>query len=185
MGASKGEAKPKVIIQDIDISKIPIEGIKNRELYLIELMTKKRQITDKHVGEGIKPTEEDNKSMIRLNIEITEQMEKVFHPKRKKPIKKIILDPLLPVYKYSKLKKELEILSWQWEELNGEHEEYKNILEEKRKAERLRKERKLHRQDPFYPDEDSEEENENENNNENKIEEEEENKEEGGEEGEN
>ena len=181
MGASKGELEPKVKIKDIDVNQIPMENVKNRKLYLVELITKKRKMTEYHINEGIKPTEEDNKAMIRLNIEITEQMEKVFHPKRKKPIKKIILDPLLPVYKYSKLKKELEILSWQWEELNGEHEEYKNILEEKRKAEILRKERKLHRQDPFYPDEDSEEEekNENENNNANKIEEEEENEEEG------
>ena len=34
MGASTGEAKPKIIIQDIDINQIPIEQIKNRELYL-------------------------------------------------------------------------------------------------------------------------------------------------------
>jgi len=166
MGASKGEAKPKVIIKDIDLEKIPIEGIQNRELYLIELMTKKREITDKHVGEGITPTKEDNMMMTRLNIEITEQMEKIFHSKkRKKPKKKIILDPLLPVYKYSKLKNDFEILTWQWEELNGEHEEYKNIVNEKRKADILRKDRGLHRQDPFYPDEDeSEEEKEKENN---------------------
>ena len=165
MGASKGNAKPKVEIKDIDIEKLPMENIKNRELYLIELITKKRQITDKHVGEGIKPTKEDNMLMTRLNIEITEQMEKIFHSKkkRKKPKKKIILDPLLPVYKYSKLKKDFKILSWQWEELNGEHEEYKNIIKEKRKADILAKDRGLHREDPFYPDEEeSEEENDNE-----------------------
>ena len=168
MGASKGDAKPKVVIKDIDIDKLPMENIKNRELYLIELMTKKQQITDKHVGEGIKPTKEDNMLMTRLNIEITEQMEKIFHSKkkRKKPKKKIILDPLLPVYKYSKLKKDFEILSWQWEELNGEHEEYNNIIKEKRKADILAKDRGLHRQDPFYPDEDeSDEENDNEDGN--------------------
>ena len=168
MGASKGDAKPKVVIKDIDIDKLPMENIKNRELYLIELITKKQQITDKHVGEGIKPTKEDNMLMARLNIEITEQMEKIFHSKkkRKKPKKKIILDPLLPVYKYSKLKKDFEILSWQWEELNGEHEEYNNIIKEKRKADILAKDRGLHRQDPFYPDEDeSDEENDNEDGN--------------------
>ena len=81
MGASK--PKPKVIIKDIDIEKLPIEGVKNRDLYLIELMTKKKQVTDKHVGEGIKPTEEDNMLMTRLDIEIIEQMEKIFHPKKK------------------------------------------------------------------------------------------------------
>ena len=168
MGASKGDAKPKVVIKDIDIEKLPMENIKNRELYLIELITKKQQITDKHVGEGIKPTKEDNMLMTRLNIEITEQMEKIFHSKkkRKKPKKKIILDPLLPVYKYSKLKKDLEILTWQWEELYGEHEEYNNIIKEKRKADILAKDRGLHRQDPFYPDEDeSDEENDNEDDN--------------------
>ena len=145
-----------------------MENIKNRELYLIELITKKQQITDKHVGEGIKPTKEDNMLMTRLNIEITEQMEKIFHSKkkRKKTKKKIILDPLLPVYKYSKLKKDFEILSWQWEELNGEHEEYNNVLKEKMKADILAKDRGLHRQDPFYPDEDeSDEENDNEDGN--------------------
>ena len=149
-----------------------MENIKNRELYLIELMTKKQQITDNHVGEGIKPTSEDNMAMTRLNIEITEQMEKIFHSKKgKKQKKKIVLDPLLPVYKYSKLKKDFEVLTWQWEELNGEHEEYINIEEEKRKADILTKDRGLHRQDPFYPDEDeSEEENENnKNGNNNKI----------------
>ena len=168
MGASKGDAKPKVVIKDIDIEKLPMENIKNRELYLIELITKKQQITDKHVGEGIKPTKEDNMLMTRLNIEITEQMEKIFHSKkkRKKPKKKIILDPLLPVYKYSKLKKDFEILSWQWEELNGEYEEYNNIVKEKRKADILSKDRGLHRQDPFYPDEDeSDEENDDEDGN--------------------
>ena len=42
MGASKGELKPKVVINDIDIEQIPMEQIKNSELYLIELMTKKK-----------------------------------------------------------------------------------------------------------------------------------------------
>ena len=41
MGASNGELKPKVIIKDIDLNQIPMENIKIRELYLIELMTKK------------------------------------------------------------------------------------------------------------------------------------------------
>ena len=182
MGASKGEPMQKVVIKDIDINKIPMENITNRELYLIELYTKKKQITDKHVDEGIKPTEEDNMGMARLNIEINEQMEKIFRfhsKKRKKPKTKIILDPLLPVYKYSKLKKDLEILTWQWEELNGEHEEYKNMMDEKRKQERIIKDRKLHREDPFYPDEESEEEDdkENENNKINEFEDREENEE--------
>ena len=164
MGASKGEAKPKIIIQDIDINQIPIEQIKNRELYLIELLTKKRQITDKFVGEGIKPTKEDNIMMTRLNIEITEQMKKIFHSKKngKKSKNKIVLDPLLPVYKYAKLKKDFKILSWQWEELNGEREEYKIVTNEKKKALQLIKDRGLHRKDPFYPDDgESEEEKEN------------------------
>ena len=94
-------------------------------------------------------------------------MEKIFHSKKrkKKPKKKIILDPLLPVYKYSELKNDFKILSWQWEELNGEHEEYKTIINEKRKADILAKDRGLHRQDPFYPDDDESEEEEKEDNN--------------------
>ena len=174
MGASKGELKPKVVINDIDIEQIPMEQIKNSELYLIELMTKKRQMTDKYVGEGIKPTKEDNIMMTRLNIEISEQMQKIFHGKKKrkgkKPKNKIILDPLLPVYKYSKLKNDFEILSWQWEELNGEHEEFNKVSNEKKKVQRMIKDRGLHRQDPFYPDDNSEDneetgQKENENNN--------------------
>ena len=171
MGASKGEAKPKVIIKDIDVNQIPMEQIKNRELYLIELMTKKRQITDQHLSDGMKPTNEENMMMTRLNIEITEQMEKIFHSKKrkKKPKKKIILDPLLPVYKYSQLKNDFEILSWQWEELNGEHEEYKIFSKEKKKADMLAKERGLYREDPFYPDEEEEEEEKDKNNNNNNF----------------
>ena len=158
MGASKGEAKPKVTIKDIDIEKIPYENITNRELYLIELMTKKRQITDKHVNEGIKPTKEDNILMTRLNIEIIEQIEKVFFSKKRKKNRKqkskIILDPLLPVYKYSDIKKDFKVLSWQWKELYGEHEELNIFLEEKKKADTIKKDRGLHRQDLYYPDED-------------------------------
>ena len=84
MGASKGEAKPQVEIKDLDVEKVPIEEIKNKELYLIELMSKKKSITEKHVNEGIKPTSEDHMMMTRLNIEITEYMQKIFHPKKKR-----------------------------------------------------------------------------------------------------
>ena len=162
MGASKGELKPKVTIKDIDVDKIPMENVTNRELYLIELMTKKKQITDKYVSDGTKPSDEENMMMTRLNIEITEQMQKIFHSKKrkKKPKKKIVLDPLLPVYKYSKLKNDFKILTWQWEELNGEHEEFKIFANEKQKADTLRKDRGLFRKDPFYPDSDEEEEEE-------------------------
>ena len=62
------------------------------------------------------------------------------------------------MYKYSELKKDFKILTWQWKELNGVHEEYKIMKKEKRKSDMLIKERGLHRQDPFYPDEDEEEE---------------------------
>jgi len=159
MGASKGEAKPQVEIKDLDVEKVPIEEIKNKELYLIELMSKKKSITEKHVNEGIKPTSEDHMMMTRLNIEITEYMQKIFHPKkkRKKPKTKIVLDPLLPVFKYSELKKEFEVLTWQWEELYGLHEEYIKLVDDKAKADIFSKDRELHRQDPFYPDDDDDE----------------------------
>ena len=61
------------------------------------------------------------------------------------------------MYKYSDLKKEFEILTWQWDELYGEHEEIKKLTEEKIKANIFSKERGLHRQDLFYPDEDEDE----------------------------
>ena len=52
-------------------------------------MNKKRQIKDEHLSDGMKPTNEDNMMMTRLNIEITEQMEKIFHSiKRKKKQKR-------------------------------------------------------------------------------------------------
>ena len=51
-------------------------------------MNKKRQIKDEHLSDGMKPTNEDNMMMTRLNIEITEQMEKIFHSIKEKKNKK-------------------------------------------------------------------------------------------------
>ena len=161
---------------EIDVNLIPYQNVKNKDVYLLNLISKKLKITDNHLSDGLKPSNEDTIIMTRLNIEIEEQMKKVFfHNKKLKKKKKIKLYPGAPEYTYDDLKRQIEIADYQWEDLNGEHEEFKKLMEEKRKQDDLIKLRRLHREDLFYPDDYEEDEineqasndNDNENNNDN------------------
>ena len=150
---------PNQPLNEIDVNLIPYHNVKNKELYLLKLISKKLIMTDNHLSDGLKPTNEDIIIMTRLNIEIEEQMKKVFfHNKKLKKKMKIKLSPDSPEYKYDDLKKQIEIADYQWEDLNGEHEEFKRLMNEKRKQDALIKLRGLHRQDLFYPDDYEEEE---------------------------
>ena len=161
MGASADtEMKKEIPIEpmnEIDVNQLPYKHVKNKEIYLLKLVSKKIIITDSHLSDGQKPTEEDNKIMTRINIEIAEYLEKIFHSKKLKKKHKISLNPKSHVYKYDELKQQIEIAYWQWEDLNGEHDEYKKLVKEKKKQDDIVKLRGLHRQDLFYPDEDNEE----------------------------
>ena len=161
MGASADtEMKKEIPIEpmnEIDVNQLPYKHVKNKEIYLLKLVSKKIIITDSHLSDGQKPTEEDNKIMTRINIEIAEYLEKIFHSKKLKKKHKISLNPKSHVYKYDELKQQIEIADWQWEDLNGEHDEYKKLVKEKKKQDDIVKLRGLHRQDLFYPDEDNEE----------------------------
>ena len=148
MGTTHKEEKEE-IIKDIDVENLPNMKITNKGLYLIELMAKKKKMTDLHVNDGSKPTNDENVMMTRLNIEITELFQKIFK-QGKKPRTKIRVSAELPVFKYTSLQSEYDVLSWQWEELRGEHDELKRTIELKKKKEEMRKLRKLHRKDPFY-----------------------------------
>ena len=162
MGASsdinkeqKEQNEPQIEpLNEIDCNQLPYKHVKNRELYLIKLISKKLSIIDNHLSDGQKPSEEDNLIMTRLNIEIEEQMKKVFKNEKLKKKHKIKLTPKSPSYKYDDLIKQMEIGDYQWEDLNGEHEEYKKYFKEKKKQDDFIKLRGLHRQDLFYPDED-------------------------------
>ena len=143
---------PKEPLNEIDVNQLPYKNVKNRELYLLQLISKKLLITDSHLSDGLKPSDEDNMIMTRLNIEIEEQMKKIFYDKKQKKKLKIRTKPDAPSYKYDELKTQIEIADWQWEDLNGEHEEYKKLMKEKKKQDDLIKLRGLHRQDLFYPD---------------------------------
>ena len=162
MGASsdinkeqKEQNEPQIEpLNEIDCNQLPYKHVKNRELYLIKLISKKLSIIDNHLSDGQKPSEEDNLIMTRLNIEIEEQMKKVFKNEKQKKKHKIKLTPKSPSYKYDDLIKQMEIGDYQWEDLNGEHEEYKKYFKEKKKQDDFIKLRGLHRQDLFYPDED-------------------------------
>ena len=151
MGASHGQKKgeKEEIIKDIDVENLQDMVIQNKELYLIELMAKKKKMTDFHVNDGSKPTNDENVMMTRINIEITELFQKIFLTGKKRKTK-IKISPELPVFKYSGLQTEYDVLTWQWAELRGEHEELKDTIEKKQKREEIRKMRKLHRKDPFY-----------------------------------
>ena len=151
-GKEQDQEQPKNP-NEIDVNLIPYQNVKNKEVYLLKLVSKKLLITDNHISDGIKPTDEDNMIMTRLNIEIAEQMKKVFHDDKAKKKLKIRLTPDSHGYKFDELQKQLEIADWQWEDLNGEHEEYKKLMKEKKKQDDLIKLRGLHRQDLFYPDE--------------------------------
>ena len=150
--------KPFVIepLDEIDVDQLPYKNVKNKEIYLLKLISKKLKITDSHLSDGLKPTDEDNIIMTRLNIEIAEQLKNIFHNKKLKKKHKISLNPESKSYKYDELKQQMEIADYQWEDLNGEHEEYKKLMKEKKKQDDIVKLRRLHRQDLFYPDEDEE-----------------------------
>ena len=60
-------------LNEIDVNLIPYQNVKNKEVYLLKLVSKKLLITDNHISDGIKPTDEDNMIMTRLKIEIAEQ----------------------------------------------------------------------------------------------------------------
>ena len=63
---------------EIDVNLIPYQNVKNKDVYLLNLISKKLKITDNHLSDGLKPSNEDTIIMTRLNIEIEEQMKKVF-----------------------------------------------------------------------------------------------------------
>ena len=127
---------PQQPLNEIDVNLIPYHNIKNKEVYLLKLISKKLIMTDNHLSDGLKPSSEDVIIMTRLNIEIEEQMKKVFYHNKK----------------LKKKMKQIEIADYQWEDLNGEHEEFKKLMKEKRKQDDLIKLRGLHRKDLFYPD---------------------------------
>ena len=158
-------------MDEIDVNQLPYKHVKNIEVYLLKLVSKKLLITDEHLSDGIKPTDEDNMIMTRLNIEIEETLKKVFNKKKLKKKHKISITPQSHMYKYDELKKQIEIADYQWEDLNGEHEEFRKLMNEKKKQDDLVKLRGLHRQDLFYPDEEDEEDNNEmfQNKNDNKI----------------
>ena len=163
MGASSNveEKKQEQIepIDEIDVNQLPYKHVKNIEVYLLKLVSKKLLITDEHLSDGIKPTDEDNMIMTRLNIEIEETLKKVFNKKKLKKKHRISITPQSHMYKYDELKKQIEIADYQWEDLNGEHEEFRKLMNEKKKQDDLVKLRGLHRQDLFYPDEEDEDDN--------------------------
>ena len=175
MGASSNveEKKQEQIepMDEIDVNQLPYKNVKNIEVYLLKLVSKKLIITDEHLSDGIKPTDEDNMIMTRLNIEIEETLKKVFNKKKLKKKHRISITPQSHMYKYDELKKQIEIADYQWEDLNGEHEEFRKLMNEKKKQDDLVKLRGLHRQDLFYPDEEDEEDNNEmfQNKNDNKI----------------
>ena len=166
MGASSNieekeneKGKKTVVIEpldEIDVDQLPYKNVRNKEIYLLKLISKKLKITDSHLSDGLKPTDEDNIIMTRLNIEISEQLKNIFHNKKLKKKHKISLNPESKSYKYDELKQQMEIADYQWEDLNGEHEEYKKLMKEKKKQDDIVKLRRLHRQDLFYPDEEEE-----------------------------
>ena len=160
MGASSNveEKKQEQIepMDEIDVNQLPYKHVKNIEVYLLKLVSKKLLITDEHLSDGIKPTDEDNMIMTRLNIEIEETLKKVFNKKKLKKKHRISITPQSHMYKYDELKKQIEIADYQWEDLNGEHEEFRKLMNEKKKQDDLVKLRGLHRQDLFYPDEEDE-----------------------------
>ena len=144
---------PQQPLNEIDVNLIPYHNVKNKDVYLLKLISKKLLMTDSHLSDGLKPSNEDVIIMTRLNIEIEEQMKNVFfHKKKLKKKLKIKLYPGAPEYKYDDLKRQIEIADYQWEDLNGEHEEFKKLMKEKKKQDDLIKLRGLHRQDLFYPD---------------------------------
>ena len=149
------EEKQKEIepLNEIDVDQLPYKHVENKEIYLIKLFSKKLKITDNHLSNGIKPTDEDNMKMTRINIEIEEQLKNIFHNKKLRKKHKISLNPNSHAFKYDEIKQQIEIADYQWESLNGEHEEYKKLVKEKRKQDNFIKLRGLHRQDLFYPDE--------------------------------
>ena len=153
------EEKPKEIepLNEIDVDQLPYKQVENKEIYLIKLLSKKLKITDNHLSNGIKPTDEDNMKMTRINIEIEEQLKNIFHNKKLRKKHKISLNPNSHAFKYDEIKQQIEIADYQWESLNGEHEEYKKLVKEKRKQDNFIKLRGLHRQDLFYPDEEDKE----------------------------
>ena len=175
MGASSNveEKKQEQIepMDEIDVNQLPYKNVKNIEVYLLKLVSKKLIITDEHLSDGIKPTDEDNMIMTRLNIEIEETLKKVFNKKKLKKKHRISITPQSHMYKYDELKKQIEIADYQWEDLNGEHEEFRKLMNEKKKQDDLVKLRGLHRQDLFYPDEEDEDDNNEifQNKNDNKI----------------
>ena len=170
--SKNGKEVPIEPMNEIDVNQLPYKHVKNKEIYLLKLVSKKLIITDSHLSDGIKPTDEDNIIMTRLNIEIEEQMKKIFHNKKLKKKKKIRLNPDSHAYKYDELIKQIEIADYQWEDLNGEHEEFKKLVKEKKKQDNFVRLRGLHRQDLFYPDEEDDDDNNEQiknNNNDNNI----------------
>ena len=157
--SKNGKEVPIEPMNEIDVNQLPYKHVKNKEIYLLKLVSKKLIITDSHLSDGIKPTDEDNTIMTRLNIEIEEQMKKIFHNKKLRKKKKIRLNPDSHAYKYDELIKQIEIADYQWEDLNGEHEEFKKLVKEKKKQDNFVRLRGLHRQDLFYPDEEDDDDN--------------------------
>ena len=100
------EEKPKEIepLNEIDVDQLPYKQVKNKEIYLLKLLSKKLKITDNYLSNGIKPTEEDNMKMIRINIEIEEQLKYIFHNKKLGKKYKISLNPNSHAFKYDEIK---------------------------------------------------------------------------------
>ena len=169
--SKNGKEVPIEPMNEIDVNQLPYKHVKNKEIYLLKLVSKKLIITDEHLSDGIKPTDEDNMIMTRLNIEIEETLKKVFNKKKLKKKHRISITPQSHMYKDDELKKQIEIADYQWEDLNGEHEEFRKLMNEKKKQDDLVKLRGLHRQDLFYPDEEDEDDNNEifQNKNDNKI----------------
>ena len=67
MGASKGDAKPKVVIKDIDIEKLPMENIKNREIITKRIFEEK-----KIIAEQIKEENDEKKRAFDCKYQILE-----------------------------------------------------------------------------------------------------------------
>ena len=65
-GKEQDQEQPKNP-NEIDVNLIPYQNVKNKEVvYLLKLVSKKLLITDNHISDGIKPTDEDNMIMTTI-----------------------------------------------------------------------------------------------------------------------
>ena len=58
--SKNGKEVPIEPMNEIDVNQLPYKHVKNKEIYLLKLVSKKLIITDSHLSDGIKPTDEDN-----------------------------------------------------------------------------------------------------------------------------